>query len=146
MTEDTFNTLIEAVESGVTLKRAIATAKTSWRALSLHLERDADAASRYARARTVSATFWADRAVREVERAKTLPDAQIGKIRADVYKWRAAMADPDSWGAKREQAAPAISIGALHLAALTRASEPPTVIARIASPDDASPVPPLDAA
>ena len=100
MAPETFDTLINEIEHGATLKAAIATARTSWRALTLHLERDESAASRYARARSISAQWWADKAVEAVESVTTGEGATIGRVKADVYRWRASKANPREYGDK----------------------------------------------
>lgn len=117
MSPETFDTLIDSIEAGNTLKQAIRDARTSWRALSLLLEKDDAAASRYARARSVSAHFYADRAQEAVEQALTKDDAQLAKVRADVYRWRAGVANPKEYG-DRVQHDTTVTIGTLHLDAL----------------------------
>ena len=143
MTPETFDAIIDAIEQGETLKRAIANAKTSWRALQLHIFRDDDAASRYARARTVSAQFYADKAQEAVEQARTGEEATIARVRADVYRWRARVANPREYGDKVEVEQTG-TIQHLHLAALQAANAQrinalPPVTARIALPDTAIP-------
>ena len=100
MTPDEYTAFIDDVASGITLKRAIANARTSWRALSLLIESDPVAASRYARARSDSAHAWADRAVTAVAHAKTGEEAQIARVKSDVYRWRAGVADPKGYGTR----------------------------------------------
>ena len=100
MAPDTFATLIEHIEAGETLKGSIRAAKTSYRALQLIVERDEAAATRYARARLASADFYADKAQDAVESAKTVQDATIGRIKAEVYRWRAKVANPRVYGDK----------------------------------------------
>lgn len=100
MAPETFDKLIEEVEAGTTLKGAIRAAGTSYRALQLIVERDEEAATRYARARLASADFYADKAQDAVESAKTVQDATIGRIKAEVYRWRAKMANPRVYGDK----------------------------------------------
>lgn len=100
MTPEQFDTLIAHVEQGDTLKASIKAAATSYRAFALHIERDAQAATRYAHARTVSADFYADRAQEAVEQALTSEEATVGRVKADVYKWRAAMANRAVYGDK----------------------------------------------
>ena len=94
MAPETLQAVIDGIEAGLTLKQAIRDARTSWRALSLEIERNPDAASRYAHARTVSADFYADRAQEAVEQAVTPQDAAIARVRSDVYRWRAKVANP----------------------------------------------------
>jgi hypothetical protein len=100
LTEETFSAVIEAIEAGDTLKLAIAKARTSWAALSHHLGASDANASRYARARTVSADSYADRAQESVEGARTGEEGTIAKIRSDVYRWRASVANPRQYGSK----------------------------------------------
>jgi hypothetical protein len=100
MNEETFDTLLLAIESGETLKAAIKTAKTSYRALQLLCERDANAASRYARSRVLSSAYWADKAVETVEQAHDKESAIIARVRQDVYRWRARVANPKEYGDK----------------------------------------------
>lgn len=143
MKPETFDAIIDAIEQGETLKRAIRNAHTSWRALQLHIFRDDDAASRYARARTVSAQFYADKAQEAVEEARTGEEATIARVRADVYRWRARVANPREYGDKVEVEQTG-SIQHLHLAALQaanamRTSALPPATARIASPVNAMP-------
>ncbi len=143
MTPETFDAIIDAIEQGETLKRAIANAKTSWRALQLHIFRDDDAASRYARARTVSAQFYADKAQEAVEQARTGEEATIARVRADVYRWRARVANPREYGDKVEVEQTG-TIQHLHLAALQAANAQrinalPPVTARIALPVNENP-------
>lgn len=98
MTPEQFDTLLEHIESGDTLKASIKAAKTSWRALTLYLESGGEGpsspASRYARARVTSGDFYADKAQEAVEQAVSPQDAALARVKADVYKWRAAMANP----------------------------------------------------
>ncbi len=100
ITDETFQTVLDAVQDGQTLKAAIANAKTSWRALQLHMASNEEAASRYARARSDSAHFYADKAQEAAERAWNGETATVARIQADVYKWRAAMANPREYGDK----------------------------------------------
>lgn len=117
MTEETFAAVINAIEDGSTLKQAIRTAGTSWRKLSLYLAGNDAAASRYARARLVSADFYADRAQEAVEQAVTAEGATIAKVKADVYRWRAAMANPRVYGDRTEHSH-TVTVATLHLDAL----------------------------
>lgn len=100
MAPETFATLLEHIEAGDTLKTSIKAAGTSWRVLSLYMAQDVAAASRYARARTVSADFYADKAQQAVEAATDKDDAVVAKIQADVYRWRAGVANPRVYGDK----------------------------------------------
>lgn len=89
---------LEAVEQGLTVRKACQRAQTSWRTVSLAIEKDTSFASRYAHARVHSALFYADKAQRAVESAKTTEEATIARVKADVYKWRARVADPRGYG------------------------------------------------
>lgn len=94
MDAQTFDTLLDEIVSGATLKNALATAHTSWRSLSLHLVADESAASRYARARSDSAHFYADKAQEAVEAAYDKTTATVARVQAEVYRWRAGVANP----------------------------------------------------
>ena len=118
MDPKTFDTLIDAVEAGTTLKASIREAGTSWRALSQHILSDEEAASRYTRARKTAGTFYADRALDAAMEATPI-DVQVKRLQVDTLKWRAAMADPASWGEKGKDVTVSIDVGALHLAAIT---------------------------
>ena len=118
MDPKTFDTLIDAVEAGTTLKASIREAGTSWRALSQHILSDADAASRYTRARRTAGTFYADRALDAAMEATPI-DVQVKRLQVDTLKWRAAMADPASWGEKREVTVNLPTAADLHYQAIT---------------------------
>ena len=93
MTDETLQTVLDSVTAGDTLKRAIANAHTSWRALAAHMAANEDAARQYARARTVSAQFYADKGQEAIERAHDNESATVARVQADWYRWRAGVAD-----------------------------------------------------
>lgn len=134
----TFTRFIHAVEAGRSLKEACHDADLAWGSVSrwiadtanlipategddtLHstLSPPESYASRYARARLTSAEGFAERALDTAMEAK---DASIGRLQVDTLKWRAAMADPKTYG-DRKHVEVSGGIEHLHLDALRRIS------------------------
>jgi hypothetical protein len=141
-----YETFIQAVEEGETVKTACQRSTVAWRTVSRWIADDANvtldgepAGARYARARSVSAELWADKAVTAAEDARDKDDAQVARVKVDVYKWRAAMANPKEYGERRNVEVSG-SVSHLHLDALRALNAKPHVTARIASGDDTQPV------
>jgi len=129
-----FARFIEAVEDGESIKTALHIADTSWGAMGRWLADPANTTDdaedehgnvvakgepfgvRYARARVHSAEGYASKAQHEVEVAD-VEDWQVRKLRADLYKWRAAMANPKEYG-DRKQVEVSGNVAHLHLDAL----------------------------
>ena len=132
MTAADYDTFIESIEAGHTIKQSIKAAKTSWRAIQMYIASTEEAARRYARARVSSADFYADRAQDAVEHALTSEDATVAKVKADVYRWRAKVANPLGYG-DRQSTDVTITVGQLHLDAL-RASTMVQVAQTLALP------------
>ena len=138
-----YDAWLAAIESGDTIKQACANAGLPWGAVQRWIADERrygvrDAASRYAHARSVSADFYADRAQEAVEQAVSKDDAPVAKVRSDVYRWRASVANPQRYGDKQD-VTHTVNIGTLHLDALRA----PRATARIAQPDSAQHVTPL---
>ena len=124
------------------MKMALVIADTSWGAVSRWMADDQNVTEegetfgvRYARARVHSAEGYASKAQSEVELAD-VEDWQVRKLRSDLYKWRAAMADPKNYGDKRSIEVSG-GIEHLHLQALQapRISINAKVLGAIASSD-----------
>ena len=119
----TFTRFIEAVEAGESVKDACKLAGVAWGSLNRwladtsNLTADGEPmATRYARARVTSAEGFADKALQAANDA-TIEDVQVRRLQVDVYKWRAAMANPKAWGDK-QQVEVSGGIEHLHLDAL----------------------------
>ena len=99
---------ITAVENGDTLKQATAHAGAAWSSIARWCSDtttlDASGltfAERYARARLTSAATFADLALDAANLAEP-DDVQVRRLQVDVYKWRAAMANPKEYGDRRQ--------------------------------------------
>ena len=119
---DTFQRFIEAVEAGESIKEACKTAEVAWGSLNRWLADTSNVteggepyATRYARARSLSAEGFADRALEVAMGARGT--AQVERLQVDTLKWRAAMANPRAWGDK-QQIEVSGGIEHLHLDAL----------------------------
>jgi len=110
------------------VRDACAKAQTTWRSIGTWMQDPANMTvegvpflARYARARSMSAEVYADRAVTTVEDVDTerlsSEAVQLARLKVDTYKWRAAMADPKGYG-DRKQVEVTGSVSHLHLDAL----------------------------
>lgn len=136
-----FQTFVDAVEDGQTIREACDHAGVSWRGIARWIADESNTlpdgvttfSARYAHARTVSAQAFAEKAL---ETALDAPHTKEGVARArlqvDTYKWRAAMADPKGYGDRQQ--VEHTHLGTLHLAALQAPRT--TATAKLASPND----------
>ncbi len=144
----TYDIFIQSVEDGDTIKQACTRAGIAWRTVSRWIADDANvledgttAGARYTHARLVSGQSYADKAQQAVEDIRDREDAPLARVKADVYKWRAAMANPKEYGERRNVEVSG-SVSHLHLDALRALNAKPHVTAtsRIALPDTTQPV------
>lgn len=103
-----FARFIEAVEDGENIRQSVLTAGTSWGAIARWLGDDTNTTeegetfgTRYARARLVSASAFADRAL-DVAMSASNEGAQVARLQVDTLKWRAAMANPKEYGDRKQ--------------------------------------------
>ena len=99
---------IASVEHGDTLKQATAKAGAAWSSIARWCSDTATLdssgipyAERYARARLTSAATFADLAL-DAARIAEPEDVQVRRLQVDVYKWRAAMANPKEYGDRKQ--------------------------------------------
>lgn len=137
--QERFRRFLDRVEQGDSLKLALEASGEVWGTISrwivdernvLPATEEGSAAQRagltyaaaYARARSMSATWWEDRATQYANAAN--PEwVQVARLQVDNAKWRAAMADPKTYGERRGgDVTVNVSLGALHLDALRKVS------------------------
>ena len=114
------NTFLEAVEAGESVRDACKLAGAAWGSISRWLAADATLAARYARARTIAAHGYAERAL-NVALDANAENVQVARLQVDTLKWRAAVADPKTYS-ERKQVEHTGTVGHLHLDALRATS------------------------
>ena len=124
-----FARFIEAVEDGERLDQACKLAGAVWGSIGRWIADERNRlpsedgtedgetfAARYARARAQSAALYESKAEQAAQEASP-EDVQVARLKVDVYKWRAAMADPKGYG-DRKQVEITGGLQHLHLDAL----------------------------
>ena len=112
-----FDTFLATIEDGDTLKNACSAAGIAWGSVSRWIATDSDYAARYARARSSSADFYADKAQDAVEGAYDRDTSAVARVKSEHYRWRAAVANPKAYGDKVQHDVSG-TVGVLHLDAL----------------------------
>lgn len=105
---ETFQRFVEAVEDGESVRDACKLTGSHWRTLSNWMAYTTNVTeggepfhARYARARLVSASSFADRAL-NVAMDATPEEAHVARLQVDTLKWRAAMANPKEYGDRKQ--------------------------------------------
>ena len=118
VTRDKEQRALDAIASGETLTGVLQSLGISPYHWHQHIQ-DAEAFSRYARARIQQAHAMADMAV---EAARAEADVQRAKLLSDVYKWRASKGAPADYGDRLDVSINGrVDIGATLLEARNRA-------------------------
>jgi hypothetical protein len=102
-TSATTDRWLSLIEQGTSVRKACKEAALPWGVITRWLATDESFAARYARAREVSAEYWAERAGHVLDAtARTLTEessrVQIARAQSDYAKWRAGRQAPKQWG------------------------------------------------
>lgn len=98
MTPEQADAILEEIRQGAGLQRAAKKHGTTDTTFNRHVERDADLALRYARAREAQAELFADEVVEIADNQAITPDAR--RVMLDARKWAAGKIAPKKYGDK----------------------------------------------
>ena len=103
MTPDTKDLILEAIESGMSNRRACETLGVDFQTFYLALSRDPEFSERYQAAKAACADVHVDEAeeaAHEARRAESGHQVAGVKVFVDLKKWQAARLAPQRWGEK----------------------------------------------